>query len=366
MASPEEQKLKQLRDRIDAIDEDILRLFNERASIAIDVAQAKQSLGETGSFYRPEREAEVLRHVIERNDGPLDDRDVAHLFRALMSACLSAEKPLTVAFLGPEGTYSHAAAQKHFGYAIKNNPLPTIDDVFREVEAGSANFGVVPIENSSEGVISSTLDNFIDSPLKVCGEVSLRIHHHLLGNAASLADVRRVYSHQQSLAQCRNWLALHLPRAEQVGVSSNAEAARRAVDEPGSAAIAGLQASELYGLKSLASNIEDNPNNTTRFLIIGQLETRPTGDDKTSIMVTSRNEAGALYKLLAPIAQHQVSMSRIESRPSNRGLWEYVFFLDLEGHIDEPELKAVLDEISQQAVTLKLLGSYPKAVLDDL
>jgi chorismate mutase/prephenate dehydratase len=361
---PAPDKLKQLRDRIDAIDDEILRLFNQRAAIAIDVAAAKQALGETGSFYRPEREAEVLRHVIDKNEGPLDDRDVAHLFRALMSACLSAEKPLTVAFLGPEGTYSHSAAQKHFGYAIQNSALPTISDVFREVESGVANFGVVPIENSTEGVISNTLDNFIDSPLKVCGEVSLRIHHHLLGNAESLNDVKRVYSHQQSLAQCRNWLASHLPDAEQVSVSSNAEAARRAVEEASNAAIAGLQASELYGLRSLASNIEDNPNNTTRFLVIGKLETRPTGDDKTSIMVSSRNEAGALYRLLGPIAQHKVSMSKIESRPSHRGLWEYVFFLDLEGHVSNPELKAVLDEISQQAVTLKLLGSYPKSVLD--
>lgn len=361
---PAKEELKQLRDRIDTIDEEVLQLINQRAAIAIEVAAAKQSLGETGSFYRPEREAEVLRHVIDTNEGPLDDMDVAHLFRALMSACLSAEKPLTVAFLGPEGTYSHSAAEKHFGYAINNNPLPTITDVFREVESGAANFGVVPIENSSEGIISNTLDNFIDSPLNVCGEVSLRIHHHLLGSGESLTDIKRVYSHQQSLAQCRNWLALHLPDVEQVSVSSNAEAARRAAEEPGNAAIAGLQASELYELKSLASNIEDNPNNTTRFLVIGKLETHATGEDKTSIMVSSRNEAGALYNLLAPIAQHKVSMSKIESRPSHRGLWEYVFFLDLDGHIDDAELKAVLDEISQQAVTLKLLGSYPKSVLD--
>jgi chorismate mutase/prephenate dehydratase len=361
---PANDDLKELRNRIDRIDDEILRLINQRASIAIEVAAAKQAQGETGSFYRPEREAEVLRHVIDSNEGPLDDMDVAHLFRALMSACLSAEKPLTVAFLGPEGTFSHSAAEKHFGYAIKNNPLTTISDVFREVESGSANFGVVPIENSTEGVVSNTLDNFIDSPLRVCGEVSLRIHHHLLGKAESLNGIRRVYSHQQSLAQCRNWLAVNLPDVEQVSVSSNAEAARRAAEEPGNAAIAGLQASELYELKSLASNIEDNPNNTTRFLVIGKLETSATGQDKTSIMVSSRNEAGALYNLLAPIAQHQVSMSKIESRPSNRGLWEYVFFLDLDGHVDDPEISAVLEEIRQQAVTLKLLGSYPKSVLD--
>ncbi len=356
--------LKQLRERIDALDEKILSLFNERAGIAIDVAEAKRAQGDTGTFYRPEREADVLRHVIEQNKGPLKDNDVAHLFRALMSACLSAEAPLTVGFLGPEGTYSHAAALKHFGYAIKIKPLSSIDDVFREVEAGTANFGVVPIENSTEGVISNTLDNFIDSTLKVCGEVSLRIHHHLLTKSDSLQTITRVYSHQQSLAQCRKWLAANLPHVEQVNVSSNAEAARRAAEDSTAAAIAGEQAGELYQLASLVFNIEDDPNNTTRFLVIGDIDTSATGEDKTSIMVSSQNESGALYKLLAPLARHKVSMSKIESRPSHSGLWEYVFFLDLDGHVSEPAIAEVLDEIGQQAVMLKLLGSYPKSVLD--
>ena len=356
--------LKKLRERIDALDEKILSLFSERAGIAIDVAEAKRAQGETGSFYRPEREADVLRHVIDKNEGPLKDNDVVHLFRALMSACLSAEAPLTVAFLGPEGTYSHAAALKHFGYAIKINPLTSIDDVFREVEADAANFGVVPIENSTEGVINNTLDNFIDSPLKVCGEVSLRIHHHLLSKADSLQAIKRVYSHQQSLAQCRRWLTANLPHVEQVNVRSNAEAARRAAEDSTAAAIAGEQAGELYELTSLVSNIEDDPNNTTRFLVIGNIDTQSTGEDKTSIMVSSRNEAGALFELLAPLARHKVSMSKIESRPSHGGLWEYVFFLDLDGHVSEPAIADVLQEISQQAVMLKLLGSYPKSVLD--
>ncbi|NOY16887.1 MAG: prephenate dehydratase [Gammaproteobacteria bacterium] len=356
--------LKQLRARIDALDEKILSLINERAGIAVDVAEAKRTQGETGSFYRPEREAAVLRHVIEKNKGPLNDNDVAHLFRALMSACLSAEAPLTVGFLGPKGTYSHAAALKHFGYAINIKPLSSIDDVFREVEAGSANFGVVPIENSTEGVISNTLDNFIESTLKVCGEVSLRIHHHLLTKSDSLHSISRVYSHQQSLAQCRRWLAANLPHVEQINVSSNAEAARRAAEDSKAAAIAGEQAGELYELASLVSNIEDDPNNTTRFLVIGKIDTSATGQDKTSIMVSSQNEAGALYKLLAPLARHRVSMSKIESRPSHSGLWEYVFFLDLDGHVSEPAITEVLEEIGQQAVMLKLLGSYPKSVLD--
>ena len=281
-----------------------------------------------------------------------------------MSACLSAEAPLTVAFLGPEGTFSHAAALKHFGYAVNISPLSSIDDVFREVEAGAANFGVVPIENSTEGVVSNTLDNFIDSPLKVCGEVSLRIHHHLLTTSDSLNDIQRVYSHQQSLAQCRRWLTANLPHVEQVNVSSNAEAARRAAEDVTVAAIAGEQAAELYQLPSLVSNIEDNPNNTTRFLVIGQIDTHATGEDKTSIMVSSRNEAGALYELLGPLAKHKVSMSKIESRPSHRGLWEYVFFLDIDGHVSDPAIAEVLAEIGQQAVMLKLLGSYPKSVLD--
>lgn len=356
--------LKQLRDRIDALDEKILRLFNERAAIAIDVAEAKRAQGETGNFYRPEREADVLRHVIDKNDGPLKDADVAHLFRALMSACLSAEAPLTVGFLGPEGTFSHAAALKHFGYAVNISPLSSIDDVFREVEAGAANFGVVPIENSTEGIVSNTLDNFIDSPLKVCGEVSLRIHHHLLTKSDSINTIQRVYSHQQSLAQCRRWLTANLPQVEQINVSSNAEAARRAAEDMTAAAIAGEQAAELYELPSLVSNIEDDPNNTTRFLVIGQIDTHATGEDKTSIMISSRNEAGALYELLGPLARHKVSMSKIESRPSHRGLWEYVFFLDIDGHVSDPAIAEVIEEISQQAVMLKLLGSYPKSVLD--
>jgi len=357
-------ELKKLRDRIDALDEKILDLFSERAGIAVEVADEKRAQGETGSFYRPEREADVLRHVIDKNPGPLDDNDVAHLFRALMSACLSAESPLTVGFLGPEGTYSHAAALKHFGYAINGHPLSSIDDVFREVEAGQTNFGVVPIENSTEGVISNTLDNFVDSTLKVCGEVSLRIHHQLLTKANGLSEITRVYSHQQSLAQCRKWLASNLPHAEQVNVSSNAEAARRAAEDTSAAAVAGEQAGELYALTSLVSNIEDDPNNTTRFLVIGNIETSATGDDKTSIMVSSQNEAGALYELLAPLARHNVSMSKIESRPSQGGLWEYVFFLDLDGHVSESAIAEVLEEIGQQAVMLKLLGSYPKSVLD--
>lgn len=356
--------LKQLRDRIDTLDEKILSLFNERAGTAIEIATAKRAQGETGTFYRPEREADVLRHVIDKNSGPLDDNDVAHLFRALMSACLSAEAPLTVGFLGPEGTYSHAAALKHFGYAINCHPLSSIDDVFREVEAGKTNFGVVPIENSTEGMISNTLDDFVDSTLKVCGEVSLRIHHHLLAKADNLNEIKRVYSHQQSLAQCRKWLAANLSHAEQVNVSSNAEAARRASEDPTTAAIAGEQAGELYDLVSVVSNIEDDSNNTTRFLVIGNIETSATGDDKTSIMVSSQNEAGALYELLAPLARHNISMSKIESRPSRGGLWEYVFFLDLDGHVSEPAIAEVLEEIGQQAVMLKLLGSYPKSVLD--
>ncbi len=362
--STSDNGLKLLRERIDTLDEKILKLFNERAGIAVEVAEAKRAQGETGNFYRPEREADVLRHVIDKNEGPLKDNDVAHLFRALMSACLSAEAPLTVGFLGPEGTYSHTASLKHFGYAIKTRPLSSIDDVFREVEAGTASFGVVPIENSTEGVISNTLDNFIESTLKVCGEVSLRIHHHLLSKTGSLQDITRVYSHQQSLGQCRRWLAANLPHAEQVNVSSNAEAARRAAKDASSAAIAGEQAGELYELPSLVSNIEDDPNNTTRFLVIGTLDTRATGEDKTSIMVSSQNEAGALYKLLAPLARHKVSMSKIESRPSHSGLWEYVFFLDLDGHVTDPAISEVLREIGEQAVMLKMLGSYPKSVLD--
>jgi chorismate mutase/prephenate dehydratase len=289
---------------------------------------------------------------------------MARLFREIMSACLALEKPMHIAFLGPSGTFTQSAALKHFGHSVVSVPLPAIDAVFREVESGSAHYGVVPVENSTEGMISHTLDMFMSSPLKICGEVQLRIHHHLL--AAPATDgmaLTRIYSHQQSFAQCRQWLDAHRYGVERVAVSSNAEAARRAAEEPGTAAIAGDMAAELYSLNKLSDKIEDRPDNTTRFLIIGRESVSPSGHDKTSILASMRNRPGALYHLLEPFHRKNISLTRIETRPSPSGTWAYVFYIDFEGHMEDPQVAGVLADLENEAVELKRLGSYPIGVL---
>lgn len=356
-------KLKAIRERIDQIDRQLQALLVERAEAAQSVAGIKLRQDPQAEFYRPEREAEVLRMVKSRNMGPLEPEEVARLFREIMSVCLALEQPLEVAFLGPEGTFTQAAALKHFGHAVHTRSMASIPDVFREVEAGACHFGVVPVENSTEGVISHTLDTFLNSPLRICGEVTLRIHHHLLSREASMQEITRVYSHSQSLGQCRRWLDQHLPQAERVAVGSNAEAARLASQNPGSAAIAGEAAAEIYRLPRLELNIEDEPGNTTRFLVIGRKDAAPSGDDKTSLMFSSQNRSGGLHAMLTPFAVHDISMSRIESRPSRRGQWDYVFFVDVEGHREDEKLVLALAELAQQAGQFKVLGSYPKAVL---
>ena len=318
---------------------------------------------EATDFYRPEREAEVLRMVQERNHGPLDDETIAHLFRELMSACLALQEPMKIAYLGPEGTFTQAAALKHFGKSINTVSHGAIDEVFRDVEAGNAHYGVVPVENSTEGVVSHTLDMFMQSSLQINGEVELRIHHNLLSAASSLADINKVYSHQQSLAQCREWLDANLPHAERVAVSSNAEAAKRAAEQQGSAAIASDTAASIYDLTILAQNIEDEPDNTTRFLIIGRNPVEASGNDKTTLLVSIVNKLAALHELLAPFAANNVSLTRIESRPSRKGMWDYVFFIDIEGHRDNEAVKNALAALEKDAAMLKVLGSYPKAVL---
>lgn len=359
----EENQLRVIRERIDSIDAQIQDLLNARAEAAREVASIKQEAGDDTVFYRPEREAQVLRLVKSRNQGPLDDEEMARLFREIMSACLALEYPLKVAFLGPEGTFTQAAALKHFGHSITTLPVNAISDVFQEVEAGSSHYGVVPVENSTEGVISHTLDMFFSSPLQICGEVTLRIHHNLLSLGQSLESVQRVYSHQQSLAQCRSWLDRHLPDAERISVGSNAEAAKMARDDPDAAAIAGETAGEIYQLAVLAHNIEDEQGNTTRFLIIGNQMVPPSGDDKTSLLISTKNEAGGLHKLLEPLAAHGVSMTRIESRPSRRGMWDYVFFIDIDGHRADAKVVRALAALEKAAGMYKVLGSYPKAVL---
>ena len=359
--------LESLRDSIDSIDQQIQRLVNERAKCAQQVADVKQAeAGESESvvYYRPEREAQVLRKVMERNEGPLSEETVARLFREIMSACLALEEPMKIAYLGPEGTFTQAATIKHFGHAVDSVSQTTIDEVFREVRAGAAHYGVVPVENTTEGMVNTTLDSFIDAPLKICGEVELRIHHHLLvGSATKQESITRIYSHQQSLAQCRKWLDAHYPKAERVAVSSNAEAARRLKDEWHAAAIAGEMAAEIYGLNKLASNVEDNPDNTTRFLIVSNESVPASGDDKTSILISTKNKPGALLELLEPFQAAGISLTRLETRPAPHGNWAYVFFIDFEGHETDPTVAKVLAEIEEKAGYLKRLGSYPRAVL---
>ncbi|MCB1689115.1 MAG: prephenate dehydratase [Halioglobus sp.] len=368
------RNLEQVRADIDAIDLEIQTLINKRAQCAQRVADIKladvaaaHARGETGVepvFYRPEREAQVLQRIISRNEGPLEGANMAHIFREIMSACLALEKPLQVAYFGPEGTFTQAAAIKHFGHAAVCVPQSTIDMVFSQVESGECHYGVVPVENSTEGMVSHTLDNFMDSPLQISGEVELRIGLHLLvAPGTAEGDITRICAHQQALAQCRSWLDKHWPQLEREAVSSNGEAARMAAEMPGVAAVAGDMALERYRLEALATHIEDYADNTTRFLIIGREEVLPSGRDKTSIIVASRNKPGALFNLLEPFRRANVSLTRIDTRPSRTEKWAYVFFIEFEGHLRDEKIAAIMVELEEQSIMLKPLGSYPQALL---
>jgi chorismate mutase/prephenate dehydratase len=364
-ATPATADLGGIRNSIDAIDARIHALLNERARFAQLVGISKSASGKAVDFYRPEREAEVLRMALKRNQGPLRDEEIARLFREIMSACLAQQEPLKVAFLGPEGTFTQAAVLKHFGSSVRALPLAAIDEVFHEVEGGVADFGVVPIENSSEGTVNHTLDMFFSSSLKICGEVELRIHHHLMGKMSDMDAIKRVCAHAQALAQCRGWLDQHLPEAERIAVPSNGEGARRARDERGTAAIAGRSAAEIYGLNLLADEIEDRADNTTRFLVVGRKLFSASGADRTTLMLSGSgpDDPGALFRLLEPLAKHHVNMTRIESRPSRKRKWDYVFFIDVEGHVSDAPLAKALAELQERATMFRVLGSYPQAVL---
>ena len=355
--------LAEARERIDGIDQQIQKLIAERAGWAQRVGKAKGPLKAAIDYYRPEREAQVLRKVLDRNDGPLADEVLLRLFREIMSACLAQQEPLKVGFLGPEGTFSQQALIKHFGHSARGLPLSSIEEVFQEVEAGHADFGVVPVENSGQGTIQSTLDMFLTSKLKICGEVELHVHQYLLSRTGRLEDIERVYSHPMSLAQCKAWLRQHLPHGEKLPVSSNAEAARRARLADDAAAIAGESAGHVYGLKTVAGPIQDRPDNTTRFLVLGRELFNASGHDRTSLLVFVRDQPGALYNVLSPFAKHGISMNRIESRPSHAGLWQYAFFIDVAGHVDDEPVKRALAELGEYAADVKILGSYPVALL---
>jgi chorismate mutase/prephenate dehydratase len=357
--------LAALRAAIDAVDQQLHQLLNQRAHLAQRAGISKHQDGHTVDYYRPEREAEVLRQALQRNTGPLRNEEIVRLFREIMSACLAQEEPLKVAFLGPEGTFTQQALYSHFGHSVRALALSTVDEVFQEVEAGNADFGIVAIENSSEGTITNTLDRFLVSPLHICGEVELRIHHCLMGKMDALPRVLRVCSHSQALAQCRGWLDEHLPEAERVPVASNAEGARRARDEQGTAAIAGETAAEVYGLNILVREIEDRADNATRFLVLGRKLLRPSGADRTTLLLSigDTQSPGALHRLLEPLARYRISMTRIESRPSRKRKWDYVFFIDIEGHAEDAAVGKALAALKQRASLFRVLGSYPRAVL---
>jgi chorismate mutase/prephenate dehydratase len=353
----EDAALRRHRDAIDTLDRELLRLLNERAAHAKSIGALK-----TGAVYRPEREAQVLRRVRDDNLGPLSSEAATGIFREIVSACRALEQRLSVAYLGPAGTFSHAAVTRHFGAFVSAEPCASIDEVFRAAESGRTDHAVVPVENSTEGAVGRTLDLMCQTSLSIVGEIKLRVQQNLLARGIALAAVTKVYSHAQSLAQCVQWLARHLPQAQRIPVASNAEAARLAAAEHGAAAIAGDAAASVYSLDILSAHIEDEPNNTTRFWVLGRQAPAASGKDETSLVMSAPNRPGAIHALLEPFAKHGVSMSRLESRPSRTGLWEYLFFVDLEGHQDDPPVSAALAELRQRAPFLKLLGSYPADV----
>jgi chorismate mutase/prephenate dehydratase len=332
---PDSQDLASMRGRIDEIDERIQSLINERARFAQQVGVSKGELASAVDYYRPEREAEVLRKIQARNKGPIRDEEMLRLFREIMSACLAQQEPLKVGFLGPEGTFTQTAVFKHFGHSVRALPFHTIDEIFHEVESGIADFGVVPIENSTEGSVNYTLDMFLTSPLKIAGEIELRIEQHLLGSETGLDKIERICAHEQSLAQCRGWLREFLPHVELIGMSSNAAGARRARDEAGTAAIGPAVAADVYDLQVLT-------------ILVSTSDTA--------------GGAGVLHQLLQPLANHDVSMTRIESRPSRRRNWDYVFFIDIDGHAEESPAREALAELQERSSLFRVLGAYPRAV----
>ncbi|MGY8843262.1 MAG: prephenate dehydratase [Burkholderiales bacterium] len=350
-------QISDLRQHIDAIDDSLLDLLNKRAEIARQVGEAKKQ----GVVYRPEREAQVHRRLHAKNSGPLSNDTISHLFTEVISSCRAQEELLTVACLGPAGTFSEEAVLKQFGSQIKLIYCSTIDEVFKSVGSDVAAYGVVPLENSTEGAISRTLDLLFESPLKLCGEIGLPVRHNLLSKEKP-ENIEKIYSHSQSLSQCQKWLGQHFPSAQLIPVASNAAAAKLVATEARSAAIAGRIAGEHFGLTFIHSSIEDKPDNTTRFGVVSKSEVGTSGSDKTSIVLAAQHKPGAILGLLEPLAENGISMTRLESRPSGLGLWEYMFFIDLEGHKDDEVMQAALSEIQSKSGFFKILGSYPKTV----
>jgi chorismate mutase/prephenate dehydratase len=351
--------IQALRARIDEVDRRLVELLGERASLAQQVGALKEA--EAAPVYRPEREAEVLRRVAAANTGPLPEAALRNIFREVISACRALERALRVAYLGPAGTFSELALLKQFGSSVDAVPCPSIDEVFRALEAGGVDFAIAPVENSTEGSITRTLDLLLAAPLSVVAEVSLPVNQHLLTRSGSMQGVVRICAHAQSLAQCVNWLNQHYPMLERQAVASNAEAARQASADPAVAAIAGEAAASRYELAPVASHIQDDPGNRTRFVVLGRQQTQPSGRDKTSLILAVPNRAGAVHEMLAPLAQHGVSMTRFESRPAKTGAWEYYFYVDIEGHERDPKVAQALEQLRGGCAFYKSLGSYPVA-----
>jgi chorismate mutase/prephenate dehydratase len=352
-------RLPELRQAIDALDDELVRLLNERARLVQEVGQIKAQLKQP--FYVPERERQILERLQQANVGPFPTEALRPVFSEIISACLSLEHPLRVAFLGPEATFTHMAARSRFGLSARYVPAATVAGVFTEVEKGVADLGVVPIENSTEGVVNSTLDVLIDSELSITAEIATTVSHCLLTRSGTLDGVQKVYSHPQALAQCRQWLSQNLPNVAQIEVASTALAARLTKDDPVAAAVASELAGQLYDLKIARKKIEDEVRNVTRFLVIGREAPPPTGRDKTSILFSLKDAAGVLFKVLQPLADAGLNLSRIESRPSRKKLWDYVFFIDVDGHTGEPTVDAALRALEERCEFVKVLGSYPRA-----
>lgn len=353
------ERLRPWRDRIDALDQQILQLLNERAQAALEIGKIKEELNADDSILKPEREAQIITHLKNLNAGPITGDSVQAVWSEVISACRGLESQLRVAFLGPKGSFSEQAALEHFGHFVHSIPCQNFEEIFRLVEVGEADVGMVPVENSTEGAINRTLDLLLNSSLKVLGERSIAVHHNLMTQSGTLDGVTRIMAHPQALAQCQVWLASHHPDIQLDAASSNAEAARIAASDATVAAIAGKKAADSWGLQIVNASIQDDAQNRTRFLAIGNIECLPSGNDKTSIILAVPNRAGAVHEMLAPFAAHQVSMTRLESRPARTGQWEYYFYVDLLGHKDETAVQSALAELKQQVAFCKVLGSYP-------
>ena len=354
------EPIDKLRRSIDAIDEQILKLLNQRADLAVAIGKEKSK--RKAPFHVPEREREIYERLERLNEGPFPPESLRSVFREILSATLSLEEPLTVAYLGPRATFTHQACLEQFGLSARHLPFNSIQEVFEEVERDRVQYGIIPIENSIEGVVNHTLDMFVDSNLLICGEVSLEISHHLLAQVEDVATITKLYSHPHAIAQCRGWLENHMPAIPVYEVSSTAKAAELVLDEPAAAAIASEAAAHIYGLKVLQKRIEDHLHNATRFLIIGKVPAKPSGDDKTSILFSIKDRVGALYAMLEPFASYGINMTKIESRPMRTQAWEYVFFVDLEGHIEDDSVREALDQLAERCLFFKVLGSYARSV----